>query len=353
VRRLYPVGVVVIDDSAFMRKIIADMLNSDHRIKVVATARNGKDGLEKIKTYKPDVITLDVEMPVMDGMTALQKIMAKHPLPVVMLSSVTKEGAAKTVQAIAGGAVDFIEKPSGTISLDLGEMKQEIINKVLIASEAKLIRSKESGSAHPPFFLESLQRIFEGTIVTIGTSTGGPKALQQVLTSLPGDFPSPILIVQHMPAGFTKSLANRLDSLAHIHVKEAVHGERIKNGVAYIAPGNFHMKIHSAGTAHTIELTKDLHQNGHRPAVDVLFGSIANIKINKIAVVLTGMGSDGANGLKMIREQDEKAVMIAEAEETSVVYGMPKAAVMTNHVDYIVPLPQIGEIITKMIKRPN
>src|SRR5699024_8813936 len=193
-RRMYPVGVVVIDDSAFMRKIIADMLNSDHRIKVVTTARNGKDGVEKIKTYKPDVITLDIEMPVMVGMTALQKIMAKHPLPVVMLSSVTKEGAAKTVQAIAGGAVDFIEKPSGTISLDLGEMKQEIINKVLIASEAKLIRSKESESAHLPFFPESLQRIFGGTIVTIGTSTGGPKALQQVLTSLPSNFPSPILI---------------------------------------------------------------------------------------------------------------------------------------------------------------
>jgi len=347
---MYPVRVLIIDDSAFMRKIIADMLNSNHRINVVATARNGKDGLEKIKIHKPDVITLDVEMPVMDGITALPKIMAKHPLPVVMLSSVTKEGAAKTVQAIAGGAVDFIEKP---ISLDIREMKQEIINKVLIASEAKLIRIKESESAHAPFVSESLPRIYGKTIVAIGTSTGGPKALQQVLTSLPSDFPSPILIVQHMPAGFTKSLANRLDSLAHIQVKEAVHGEVIKNGVAYIAPGDFHMKTRSAGTAHAIELTKDLHQNGHRPAVDVLFGSIANIKINKIAVVLTGMGNDGANGLKMIREQDEKAVMIAEAAETSVVYGMPKAAVMTNHVDHIIPLPQIGETITKLIKRPN
>lgn len=348
---MYPIRVVVIDDSAFMRKMIADILISDHRIHVVATARNGQDGLKKIKIHDPDVVTLDVEMPVMDGITALQKIMATNPLPVVMLSSVTKEGTAKTMQAMANGAVDFIAKPSGAISLDINNIKQEMITKVLIASQAKLTQTRIFKNVQAPSVTQSLPQIHAKTIVTIGTSTGGPKALQQVLTDLPRDFPSAILIVQHMPAGFTKSLANRLDSLASIHVKEASHGEIIQNGSAYIAPGNYHMKIQPVGTAHTIELTQEDHRNGHRPAVDMLFESIATIKkVNKIAVVLTGMGSDGSNGMKCIRERDGQAVMIAEAEETSVVYGMPKAAVMTDCVNHIVPLPQVGETITNLIK---
>ncbi|RDW19501.1 chemotaxis response regulator protein-glutamate methylesterase [Oceanobacillus arenosus] len=345
------IRVIVIDDSAFMRKVITDILSSDPRIEVVSTARNGEDGLKKIEIFKPDVVTMDIHMPVMDGITALQLIMSTNPLPVVMLSSVSEDGVSSTIQAISNGAVDFIMKPSGPISLNLTTIKEEIIHTVITASQVDLNKSKQIKKFDTKTTRKSVKQIFDQTIVAIGTSTGGPRALQQVLTDLPSDFSPPILIVQHMPAGFTRSLANRLNTLTKIEVKEAVDGEIIKNKTAYIAPGDFHMKVMQVGQEYKIKLTDEALRNGHRPAVDVLFESVALLtRTNKIAVVLTGMGNDGTAGVKRLNEMDPQTVVLSEAKETAIVFGMPKAAAETALVDHVVPLHHVGEMLVKLVR---
>ncbi|WP_047981253.1 protein-glutamate methylesterase/protein-glutamine glutaminase [Ornithinibacillus contaminans] len=346
-----PIRVIVIDDSAFMRKMITDILESDSRIQVLATARNGVEGLKKIKMLSPDVVTLDVEMPIMDGITALSHIMAEHPIPVVMLSSLTKEGATNTLQAITNGAVDFITKPSGSISLDIATIKEEIITKVIAASQVDVATKTGEQQQESPKLVASKQK-HAATIVLVGASTGGPRALQRFLLDIPSDFTDPILIVQHMPAGFTKSLAERLNQLSELHVKEARHGEIIKERTVYIAPGNFHMKIRKVGTVHAIELTQEDERSGHRPAVDVLFESAALLtRVNKIAVILTGMGSDGSKGIKELKKRDADTIVLAESEESAIINGMPKAAVKTNAVNYIIHLHQMGEMIHALTKR--
>ncbi|MEC5422673.1 chemotaxis response regulator protein-glutamate methylesterase [Virgibacillus sp. C22-A2] len=349
---MQPIRVIVIDDSAFMRKVISDILESDNRIEVIATARNGEDGLKKIKNLHPDVVTLDVHMPIKDGLTALREIMRDNPVPVIMLSSVTEEGAAKTVEAISNGAVDFIMKPSGSISLNIATIKDEIIDKVIIASKVILTETAEIVSIHKTALKQTASNLYNKTIIVVGTSTGGPRALQRLLTDLPSNLLAPILIVQHMPPGFTKSLADRLNSLSNVYVKEAVQGEIIKDNTAYIAPGNYHMKAKRVGTGLAIELTKEDLLNGHRPAVDMLFESAATIqKVNKIAVILTGMGSDGAKGIKRMKELDPGTVVIAEAEESAIVYGMPKAAVNTNCVNHVVPINNVGKMVINLMNR--
>ncbi|MFC4023131.1 chemotaxis response regulator protein-glutamate methylesterase [Oceanobacillus longus] len=349
---MQPIRAIVIDDSAFMRKMISDILNSDPRIQVISTARNGEEGIKQIKQLCPDVVTLDIHMPVMDGMNALQEIMKSHPVPVVLLSSVTKDGTIKTMEAISNGAVDFITKPSGTISLDIRTIEEEIRSKVFTASHVNLDMNRQSKSSQKRVSLN--RKCFDKTIITIGTSTGGPRALQQVLENLPEKFTAPILIVQHMPAGFTKSLAERLNRLSPIHVKEAVHGEIIENGTAYIAPGDHHMVVRKIGTTIAIYLTKDAPVKGHRPAVNVLFHSIAQLKqINKIAVVLTGMGNDGSEGIAELKGLNSKTITIAENEATSIVYGMPKSAVQTGLVDYHMPLNEIPNLLIKLTKKLN
>ncbi len=348
-----PVRVVVIDDSAFMRKMISDILERDPRIEVVATARNGEVGLKKILEFKPDVVTLDVEMPNMNGIETLRRIMETDPIPVVMLSSSTQDEVIQTVNAISNGAVDFITKPSGSISLNINDIKDEIIAKVLTAAKVDVVELKPEREEQRHIKVDSVSNVtkFTKTIVAIGTSTGGPKALQVVLTKLPENIPAPIVIVQHMPPGFTKSLAERLNMLSDITVKEAVNGEILINGTAYIAPGDYQMAIRKVGTSVAIELTKGPKYNGHRPSVDILFRSLADIqKVNKIAVVLTGMGSDGSEGIIELKHTDKRTLVIAEHEATSVVYGMPKAAVKTNCVDHVVHLQQVGETITKLVR---
>ncbi|OZU90302.1 chemotaxis response regulator protein-glutamate methylesterase [Virgibacillus indicus] len=347
-----PIRVIVIDDSAFMRKILRDILTGDHRIEVVATARNGEEGLKKIKELKPDVATLDVHMPVMDGITALKAIMKDHPLPVVMLSSISTEGTTKTVQAISNGAVDFITKPSGPISLDITTIRQEIITKVITAAKVNIKKCAEKEKTVTAANNISAVQPFSKTIIAIGTSTGGPRALQRVLADLGNDIAAPILIVQHMPKGFTKSLAERLNAMCSLNVREAVHGEILKDNTAYIAPGDFHMKVRDAGTSAVIELNKEPPLHGHRPAVDILFEAVGNLrKVNKIAVILTGMGSDGSKGIEIMREMDPEAKVIAEAEETSIIYGMPKAALKTNCVNYVVPLDRVGKTLLSLAKQ--
>jgi two-component system, chemotaxis family, protein-glutamate methylesterase/glutaminase len=350
--------VLVVDDSAFMRKLITDFLSSSSSLEVVGTARNGKDALEKIEKLNPDVVTMDVEMPEMNGIQALQAIMDKHPLPVIMLSSTTKEGTENTITAMNNGAIDFVAKPSGAISLDLHKVKEELISKVLNAGKVSLHRLKTvNEETHVRPVQPKLHTVSNNKeewskgakkLVLIGTSTGGPRALQQVVTSLPSTIGAPVLIVQHMPPGFTKSLANRLNTLSAITVKEAEDGELLKNGTAYIAPGGSHLKV-KRDRAGLKAVLDDLEppRNSHRPAVDVMFESASEIAgYDKIAIIMTGMGSDGSKGLVKLKEMG-KVKAIAETEDSCIVYGMPKAAISTNLVDDIESLENIAGCIMK------
>ncbi|MCC5802790.1 protein-glutamate methylesterase/protein-glutamine glutaminase [Rossellomorea vietnamensis] len=346
--------VLVVDDSAFMRKLISEFLTSSKQLEVIGIARNGEDAIAKIKRLRPDVVTLDVEMPKMNGIDALKRIMEECPVPVVMLSSTTIDGADETVKAMELGAVDFVAKPSGTISLDLHKIQDEMVEKVVAASKvsvAKITRAMQRESANDAG-IGSVERtgklpvdrtwgVNSPKMILIGTSTGGPRALQNVLTGLPRQLDAPIVVVQHMPPGFTRSLANRLDGQASIHVKEAEHGEILEKGTAYIAPGGVHTKVVENGGQLSIQLSKEEPKNGHRPSVDILFESASLIRnYAKIAVVLTGMGADGSEGLVKLKEQGEVKA-IAESRETCIVFGMPKSAIATELVDRV---EHIGDI---------
>jgi two-component system chemotaxis response regulator CheB len=348
--------VLVVDDSAFMRKVIADIIDDDPELEVVGKARDGLDALDKVRELKPDVITLDVEMPNMDGLTALGKIMEINPLPVIMLSSVTKTGTEQTVKALQLGAVDFIAKPSGHISLDIESVKDDIIRKIKTAAGTKKkltnFNIKEVVSAPRPE-VKIAKKAVAGRqlnkLVLIGTSTGGPKALHQVVPELPGNLDAAVLIVQHMPPGFTRSLAERLDSLSQIRVKEAEHGETIVPGCAYIAPGDFHLTVCTpAPKTLQVSLNKSEPRGGLRPAADVMFDSAAQqFWSHIVCVIMTGMGRDGSEGLLAIKRRGGK--IIAEHQSTSIVYGMPKAAFETGQVDLVVPLPEISKAIVNML----
>ncbi|SEM21280.1 two-component system, chemotaxis family, response regulator CheB [Paenisporosarcina quisquiliarum] len=356
--------LLIVDDSAFMRKLISDFFIDHKSIEVIGIARNGKDAIEKIKTLQPNVITMDVEMPVMNGLEALRQIMSDMPVPVVMLSSTTKSGAESTMQAMEYGAVDFIAKPSGTISLDLHKIKEELVEKVENAAQVSINKMKKRSplplnnrvtkNVEVKKMTDSPNVIkwdkMNKKMVLIGTSTGGPRALQEVITKLPSNIKAPVLIVQHMPAGFTKSLAQRLNQLSAIEVKEAEDGDVLQNGHAYIAPGGYHMRIQKRGSSYYIVLDdKEAPRSGHRPAVDVLFEDNSQFNdFDKIAVIMTGMGSDGSLGLKQLKNSGN-VVAIAEAASTCIVYGMPKAAVETNLVNEVVDLDQIAKTIIQYL----
>lgn len=370
---MQPIRVVVIDDSAFMRKVIGDLLEQDPGIQVVAKGRNGSEAMGLIKKWSPDVVTLDVEMPVMNGLEALETIMKEAPLPVVMLSSLTKQGANETIRALEIGAVDFIPKPSGAISLDLPTIGTEIIQKVKAAAHIKMsrllqmeekmksIRSNWVGASKSPLFYAAAEKkamnetrkeerpdrsLRKGKIenlIAVGTSTGGPKALQVLLKGLPRNFKGSMVIVQHMPPGFTKSLAQRLNSLCEIEVSEAEDNQVLQEGHAYIAPGNYHMEIKQRADGEIyISLNQAQPRGGHRPSVDTLFESITQIRHpSKYAIIMTGMGNDGTAGLKKLKETGVRSV-IAEDESTCVVFGMPRAAIQAGTVDIIAPLHEIS-----------
>ncbi|PLR97259.1 protein-glutamate methylesterase/protein-glutamine glutaminase [Bacillus sp. T33-2] len=364
------IKVLVVDDSAFMRKLITDFLSEHPRIEVIGTARNGEDALKKIRQTRPDVVTLDVEMPLLNGIDVLKIIMNEQPVPVVMLSSTTKEGADNTLQAIQAGAVDFVAKPSGAISIDLYKVKEELTEKVLSASSANMKtvansrlpgkNSRENEESYSKIELvttEEKHSTFVNVppekngkkLVCIGTSTGGPRALQQVLTRLPENFPAPVLIVQHMPAGFTKSLANRLNTICKITVKEAEDGEILKRGTAYIAPGGYHLEVKTVGISLAASLVQTPPISGHRPSVDVMFESVSRISgYTKIAVIMTGMGADGSKGLVELKKSGNVKTIV-ESQETSVVFGMPKSAIATRLVDEVKNVETIAEAIMKYI----
>lgn len=350
------IRVLVVDDSAFMRRIITDLLNHDPQLEVVGTAKNGREALEKIETLKPHVVTMDVEMPVMDGLSALKAIMRTRPVPVIMLSAVSNQAAEATMKALELGAVDFVTKPSIQIMLDVAGASIDIINKVKIAAGTagrlkSIPLSRKELPLTPHRNLPGLE-LGLNKLILIGTSTGGPKALHQVVPKLPGNLNAAVLIVQHMPPGFTRSLAERLDQVSALTVKEAEAGEIIRPAVAYVAPGDYHLQVLASGAGSKRELMVKLDQSpprhGCRPAFDVLLESAAEqFWSHMVCVIMTGMGHDGAAGLLKVKAHKGKA--IAEHQSTCVVYGMPKAAVETGQVDKVVPLPLIADTIMQLL----
>ncbi|WP_138751570.1 protein-glutamate methylesterase/protein-glutamine glutaminase [Paenibacillus sinopodophylli] len=452
---MVPYRVLVVDDSGFMRKIISDLIIQDPKFTIVATAVNGQEAIEAVRELKPDAVTLDLEMPLMNGIEALQAIMRENPTPIIMLSGISEDNTRETIKALQFGAFDFIRKPSSAVSNDIHQVGEVLLEKLRIAVltkrhqpvitinekskpitiEVEVEEAKKQVSSDMPKPLQPVKPILpaqaaeppsrdkplspkpveklgtqrspssihtkksmipeaaapskdkpaittrspvdktsiavvkpivteppvvkkgkvSGTtaafkhIVAIGTSTGGPRALHEVITSLPGDFPAPVLIVQHMPPKFTKSLAQRLDSFSELHVVEAEQGERVVVGKVYIAPGAFHMELAKDASGYYIALTEQPQRNGHRPSVDVLFESLLPIRdLKRHAVIMTGMGSDGAKGMKQLVQSGVETT-IAEAEETCVVYGMPRSAVEAGCVSQIVPLQNIASQLVQAV----
>jgi two-component system chemotaxis response regulator CheB len=320
-----------------MRKIITDMINSDPKLNVVGTAFDGVNALDKISQLRPDVITLDVNMPRMDGLTTLKNIMKQQPIPVIMVSAATQEGAETTFTALKLGAVDYIPKPSGQISLDMKKVRNELVNKIKTAAQAKIVTHKPETCSR----VRIKKKIGE-KIITMGASTGGPPALEQILVQLPKNTP-PILVVQHMPPGFTDSFAKRLNRLCRFEVKEAKDGDVVKQGQALIAPGGYHMRLTGEGK---VKLDRGPAVHSVRPAVDPMMKTTAEIYGSEtIGVILTGMGRDGASGMKVIKEKGGRTV--AQNEETCTVFGMPKVAIQEGGVDKVLPLSKIPEQIIK------
>lgn len=351
--------ILVIDDSAFMRRVISDIIKSDSRCEVIGTARNGEDGLKKIKELKPDVVTLDIEMPVMNGIEMLEQLkIDKIHVPVIVMSTLAIEGTQETIRALELGAIDFVTKPQNIFKVNTEEMKNRLIEKLLMAVNINTTKIQQSEPRRRDYY-SKIKKIIKSKndcpsvhnkIVAIGCSTGGPRALQYVLPYLPKNLDAGIVIVQHMPAGFTKSLADRLNQLSEINVKEAEDGDIIEKGTAYIAPGNYHMRVIRDKKCNLcIELSKEDPYRGHRPAVDVMMNSLVDINIdNLIGVIMTGMGNDGTDGLWNLKES-HKIHIIAQNEETCVVYGMPKAVVAKGIADEIIPLESISDSILKKV----
>lgn len=343
------IRVLVVDDSILMRTFVSDMLNVPGEISVIGTAKNGIEAIEKTKDLSPDVITMDVEMPKMDGIAAVRAIMKEKPTPVIMLSAVTQQGALQTMRALSAGAVDFIPKPSGSISLDIEKVRASLIEKIRIACHLDRSRLCSWPEAQERQKSPARAQVRAKKVVVIASSTGGPSALERVLTRIPGDIKAGILVVQHMPAGFTRSLSERLNKLSDIEVKEAGAGDQIIEGRALLAPGNYHMFVRGgiAGSK-IVGLNQDPPVHRVRPAADVTMRSVVPaFGSNVLGVVLTGMGSDGAFGLKEIKDHGGRT--IACDEKTCVVFGMPKAAIELGCVDKIAPLDNIAEEIMGML----
>ncbi len=443
--------VVVVDDSPFMRKIISDLIERDSSFQVVGTAVNGLEALMKVSELKPDIVTMDVEMPEMNGLEALKAIMMDNPIPVIMLSGINEEGMRETIIALESGAFDFIRKPSASVSNDIKQVGELLLEKMKVAMQAKerraawqakeLVRSEgmrkqvnSRGTEKPsvdsliskpipvpnkplteiintvkgytkreaisqqegktpkdnsrllvskrkptlekditenklvktkketaPFVMGNLSSKVSNEIegesssfqhlVAVGCSTGGPRALKELLERIPGEIPAPVVIVQHMPPKFTKSLAQRLNTFSSLEVVEGEHGMILRRGYAYIAPGGFHMKIVRASAGHyEISLTEEGTRNGHRPSVDTMFDSLLPFNmLTRHLVLLTGMGSDGAKAMKTLYDLGVTDTY-AESEETCVVYGMPRSAVELNCVSHILPLLDIPSMLVRMMK---
>lgn len=396
-----PIKVLVVDDSPFMRLTLQKILNQDPEIKVVDTARDGIEGIEKLQALNPQVMTMDIEMPNLNGLQALNEIMRWKPTPVIILSALTTEGAEASMQALEAGAFDIVAKPSGGTGSNLEVLAEEIIAKVKAAAQVDPRRlGKKGRGLTSPSPIGGRKRIPSNTsqlssvkttpsstpyksvttinkkstneasavripaedaanplpkhpieIVAIGTSTGGPSALQEVLTKLPGDFPVPVIVAQHMPPGFTKPLAKRLDGLCQVTVREGIHGETLKAGTVYFAPAGKQMQVMRRGGQLQLHIGDESPiPTLYHPSVDVMFMSLAKeVGKGTLGVVMTGMGSDGLKGMREIKEKEGFA--IAEAEETCVVYGMPRAIVEGKLADRVSPLGEIARNILECVQR--
>jgi two-component system chemotaxis response regulator CheB len=345
-----PIKVLVVDDSALVRKLLSAMLMHAPDIKVVGTASDPYAAREKIKSLNPDVITLDVEMPRMDGITFLENLMRLRPTPVVMVSSLTQRGADVTLRALELGAIDFVAKPRIDIAGTLEDYESELIAKVRVAAQARVLPRSEkparvtderhsTSAVVPALNVRTMLRTTD-RIIAIGASTGGTEAIREVLEEMPPDAPA-IVISQHIPAAFSKSFADRMNRCSPMAVCEAQDGQQILPGHAYIAPGDRHLVVERDGARYLCRLSTGPHVNRHRPSVDVMFRSVAqNVGANAVGVLLTGMGDDGARGLKEML--DTGAGTIAQDEASSVVWGMPGSAVKIGAAQHVLPLHQIA-----------
>lgn len=343
-----PVRILVVDDSAFMRYTLSRRLSEIEGFHVVGSAHDGKEALDLLTVLKPDVITLDVEMPHMDGLTTLRQIMATRPTPVIMVSSLTTEGARETIQALTWGAVDFIAKPASKANIEV--IVEELTAKIRRAANARVypipsaVVQKESASPEQPQ-KKVRQRRERDKVVVIGASTGGPRALQTVVSQLSASLPASFLIVQHMPVGFTRSLAERLNAVSELTVKEAEPGDVLENGKALVAPGGFHMVLDANGQ---IALNQNPTVHGVRPAIDVTLLSVAEkFGSAMVAVILTGMGKDGTNGASLVHSLGGK--VIAEDESTCVVWGMPRSVWEAGVADEICPVYEVAGAIERAV----
>ena len=354
------IKVLIVDDSALVRQMLTEILSTDSGIEVVGTAQDPYMAREKIKHLNPDVLTLDVEMPRMDGITFLSNLMRLRPMPVVMVSSLTEQGAEVTLHALECGAVDFVSKPKIDLAHSLKDYAEEIVEKVKIAAKAQVkalnrhssvrreVSTKQSADAI--MAQSNSKRRFKTTekIIAIGASTGGTEAIKEILMQLPADTPG-VVITQHIPEAFSKPFANRMNGVSAMTVFQAEDGQHIVPGHVYIAPGNYHLMVERDGARYICRLNDGPPVNRHKPSVDVLFRSVAqNVGPNAVSVILTGMGNDGAKG--MLEMKQAGASSIAQDEASCVVWGMPKEAVKQGGVDKELPLKKIADEILRLVK---
>jgi two-component system chemotaxis response regulator CheB len=342
--------VLIVDDSAFMRRLTSQIIIDSGEFEVAGTARNGYDALKQIHELNPDIVTLDVDMPELDGLSALGYIMSETPRPVVMLSAGTTNGGhAATLRALELGAVDFVLKPSGAISLDLRIITERLLGALRGAASANLGGLRMLARPVVERSDRAVDVITRATrVVVVASSTGGPRALAAIVPQLPRGLAAAVLVVQHMPAGFTKSLAQRLDSVSPIRIDEAEDGEPVVHGRMYVAPGGFHMTVKHDGAGPAIALDKSPSLWGVRPAADLLFRSAAELfGSSTIAVVLTGMGRDGAEGTRVIRAAGGRALI--QDRESATIFGMPQAALQCAGADRVVALTNIGSAIAEFV----
>lgn len=348
------VRVLVVDDSSFFRRRVTEMLNADPRIEVIGTAADGAEAIKQVEALKPDVVTMDIEMPVMDGITAVRHIMRKMPLPILMFSSLTTDGAKATLDALDAGAADFLPKKFEDISNDRDEARRILCARVRLIGARGLTPATTASAVNKPAAVPSSvalgKRPRKGNydLVAIGTSTGGPVALQDVLTKLPANFPKPIILIQHMPGSFTPAFAQRLDSLCQIQIKEAADGDQLKPGLALLAPGGKQMELESRGGNVVVRIKEAQPGQTYKPSVDLGFSSAAKIFPGKVlSIILTGMGADGREGARELKQGG--STLWSQDAESCVVYGMPAAVAEAGLSDCVLPLSEIGPSLMQAV----